>query len=274
MDKEQRSAAIGADAVQQGVTNDIRYETSVVDIHGFGRAPNVLPVIERPAHDERTCSDPACPHSSHGLSTAGENFDLRERAGQRYDGERMHVEGMRSAKDIAYVPEISKGGADAIDAIDHDPDACPAPQIYEGGPIPKNRVLVDGYLVCVICNRVSDATLQREIKVQSGSGGGSRRPKGKSGTKVCDVAGCGLTLCEHIAEKKSKRFGKGKPGPQRKPHGRRNPVAFKVSDDAKRGLKTGGADGQLINKLGVAMLNGLPYADVEAFIASKTQDAA
>lgn len=233
-------SAVSADAVKTGVPNDERFETLVTSIHEFGAR-----------HDAATCTDRSCGHPDHGNSTRHDNFETRERAGERYDGQQMHVERMRYARDLSVNETIAKGGKGALDAIDHDPEKCDISD-------------------CRLCNRITEASLQREVKVQTGGGGGNRGPKGKAGTAVCKVEGCGLTLCEHV---RGSRGGK-KRGPRPKSTSRVKTVAFKVTKAAGNALKNAGIDGELINKLGTAVQHGLTYADVDAFIESKKQHAA
>lgn len=232
--QEQQQPAISADSIKVGVTNDESFETLSSDIHGFGAR-----------HDAATCSDKTCGHPDHGNSTAGENLTGSQRAGERYDGERMQVQGMRTARDIAFHQEISKGGDDAISAIDHDPEKC---ELGEK---------------CLVCNRVDESILQREVKVDAHGGGSSGPKKDKAGTKVCKVVGCGLTLCEHVRGGSSSKRGRPKIAGARSAT-----VAFKVRPGSKQALLDAEA-AQAIDELGFAVQNGVSLSKVRAFIASE-----
>lgn len=237
-------SAISAESIKTGVTNDERFEVISADIHGFGAGDE-----EQPArHDVLTCADMTCGHSDHGLSTAGKNFERHERAGDAYANEGAPL----PESDVATNDERIAAGnvVDILEAVEEHAagNACGDPK-------------------CRRCNVVDDRTLQREVKV-AGGGGGSRGPKGKEGTAVCKVEGCGLTLCEHILRKSGK-----KRGPQPKKTSRVKTVAFKVTDASKNALQQAGIDGELINKLGAAVQNGLKYSDVDAFLESRNTAA-
>lgn len=162
--QEQQQPAISADSIKTGVTNDERFETAAADIHGYGQR-----------HDPETCTEPACGHPDHGKSTSGENFKERVRAGEQYDGEGELIRAVTvgvtddgtkitrfEPRSLGYNPAIAKGDTEAIQAIDHDPEAC---QIEN----------------CRLCNRVDEASLQPEYTISKGGGSSSKRKKKKGG---------------------------------------------------------------------------------------------
>lgn len=169
--QEQQQSAVSAEAVETGVVNDDRFETLVADMHGFGGS-----------HNESSCEDKSCGRC--GKSTSGANFETNERAGDRYDGD-----GSRSidaADDSRNDPAISGGNLyEIIQAVDshRDGEACENP-------------------LCGRCNTVNGRTLQPLLRTPPGSSNGGRRRSPKSGTKTCDVSGCGMTLCEHVRGRK------------------------------------------------------------------------
>lgn len=210
-------SAVGADAVHNGVTSNEFYDTFAVTTH-FSRR-----------HSLATCKDESCGHPDHGLSTAGKNFEERERAGERYDGESA---GPINTRDVTRNDtRIAAGNVcEIIEAVQqHDAgEACSSPS-------------------CARCNTVDNHTLQREVKAHGGGSGG-RSPRGKAGTQVCQVVGCGLTLCEHV--RGAKRPGRPSSG------GRSKPITFKVSADSKKALRQPGM-AQLIDELGFVIQNGM-----------------
>jgi hypothetical protein len=232
MQGQSNESAVGSEAVGSGVTNDERFETLSADLNGYGHA----------------CSGQSCGHPAHGLSTAGENFVMKEYAADRYDGQSMTVEGMRFASDIAYDPEIAQGGDTAISALRHDSDTCDIER-------------------CLRCNDVSDRLLQRESKVDVHGGGGTGKAKDiGSGRSAC---GCGLYSCEHRAGMKKHAGGRRAKGPR----SRTKPHSVKVSEEAKVGLKQPGAT-ELIDELGFAIMNGLTIAEARKRLGIDVPEAA
>lgn len=258
--QEQRPSAVGADAVQEGVTSDAEfYDHFSLDVHGIGQR-----------HDVRTCADKSCGHPEHGLSTAGAELLGNKRAGEVHDGEGKPDPEQRIT---SYDPEIAKGGTDAIDAIDHDPDECPAPYLYAGGPIPRGRVLIDGYLRCIRCNRIDASTTQPEYTVAKGggskSGGSKERPQNAVVCPECHLEFCTCGGGEGVKSRRGRRKRIDIDGV----HGRSQLVAFRVSEPAKNALQKK-ENAELINDLGLALMNGLTLEDARARLGLTKQSEA
>lgn len=117
------------------------YDRFSMDAHGLGQR-----------HDPATCTVPACGHSHHGASTAGDNFPKPLSAGTVYNGEDA-----RPLADRVPPEERDRELGEA-----HNSDEC---------KIPK----------CVRCNRVDEATMQPGYTIVKGGGSSSRKKKSNRG---------------------------------------------------------------------------------------------
>lgn len=239
MQEQQSGSAVGADAIKTGVVNDDRFETIAADIHGFGQR-----------HDVLTCTDRSCGNSAHGNSTAGKNFERNERAGDVYDGQgRPSPDGPDTSVND---PGIAAGNLyDISGAIEAHANGEPCSNPH-----------------CPRCSAVGDRTLQRDARIDTKGGSRSHGPRGKTGTKVCRVAGCGLTLCEHVRVRDGK-----KTGPKPKANSRTKTVAFKVRESSRAALQNP-ETAQLIDELGFAIQNGLTIDEARRRLGVATEAAA
>lgn len=153
-------------------------------------------------HNARNCLDPSCGHSAHGLSTAGENFETRIRAGQVYDGDgapttrllrRVNPNSGATSEVIElvsspYDPLIAAGGDVAIDEIDHDPESCP----------------VRRPALCPRCDKVDAGVLQPKLAIANGRG--SHAAKAKAKRRVIATAEPAYILASYAKPGKKPEF--------------------------------------------------------------------
>lgn len=98
-------SAVGAEAIQTGVTNDERFESLASDIHEYGK--------------RHSCEDPSCVRCC-GTSRSGPPLEGRQRAGDVHPNE-----GHPETEPVSYNPEIVAGGERAIRAIQEQQDSDP-----------------------------------------------------------------------------------------------------------------------------------------------------
>jgi hypothetical protein len=137
-------SAVSADAIKTGVTNDDHYETSVVEIHGFGK--------------RHSCDDPACVRCC-GNSTAGPALEGRQRAGDVRPDEGFPDPERLIARNN---PKIAEGNAQEIaeGVEEEEHQDCDLPD-------------------CARCNRVDERTLQPDISISKGGGSSGKIKKQK-----------------------------------------------------------------------------------------------